>query len=323
MSSIHQLIKHLKDHHNIKVNNNQVQSLRNIGYYHGYKGYRFIHTPNQKINFSSLNEILTLNKFDMQLKTIFYPKVMFIENALKSYVLEATLENSNSENLDVIFNTTITDYKTYQPGSKQYKDQYKKRMSLKGKINNTLLRDYTNRKQTVTHFFNTDKPIPIWAVFESLSLGEFGTFFSCSNLNVKLKTSSFFQLPTNLDSDGKITEYMIYTLKDLRNAIAHNNTIFDTRFQSNSINHRLIFLLENEIGITNLDFKYIGSYIILITYILRKMGETKTECNKFISSFEKCTDLLRTKISPNICNKILGTQQRNHLQQLKLFIANN
>ena len=28
-----------------------------------------------------------------------------------------------------------------------------------------------------------------------------------------------------LDSDGKITEYIIYSLKDLRNAVAHNNII--------------------------------------------------------------------------------------------------
>ena len=89
MLSINQLIKYLRNHHHITVKSNQAQSLRNIGYYHGYKGYRFIRTPNQRIPFSSLDEVIALNKFDMQLKTIIYPKVMFIENALKSYVIEA------------------------------------------------------------------------------------------------------------------------------------------------------------------------------------------------------------------------------------------
>ncbi len=32
----------------------------------------------------------------MNLKSLFYPKVMFIENALKSYVIEAILNNSHS-----------------------------------------------------------------------------------------------------------------------------------------------------------------------------------------------------------------------------------
>ena len=321
MLSINQLIKYLRNHHHITVKSNQAQSLRNIGYYHGYKGYRFIRTPNQRIPFSSLDEVIALNKFDMQLKTIIYPKVMFIENALKSYVIEAILHDCHSENLDTIFNKSITDYKSYTPGSQQYHKQYAKRMTLKGKINNALLRDYSNKKQTVDHFFNADQPIPIWAVFESLTLGEFGTFFACSNSNVKLKTSSILHLPSNRDTDGKITEFIIYAIKDLRNAVAHNNTIFDTRFQTSTINNRLVFLLETEVGITGLDFKSIYAYIVLITYVLLKMGETKTSCKHFITEFIDCTDSLRKQISPNICNQILGTQQRAHLRQLQNFIS--
>ena len=56
MLSINQLMKYLRNHHQISVKSNQAQSLRNIGYYHGYKGYRFIRTPNQRIPFSSLDE---------------------------------------------------------------------------------------------------------------------------------------------------------------------------------------------------------------------------------------------------------------------------
>lgn len=321
MLSINQLIKYLRNHHHITVKSNQAQSLRNIGYYHGYKGYHFIRTPNQRIPFSSLDEVIALNKFDMQLKTIIYPKVMFIENALKSYVIETVLHDCHSENLDTIFNKSITDYKSYTPGSQQYHKQYAKRMTLKGKINNALLRDYSNKKQTVNHFFNADQPIPIWAIFESLTSGEFGTFFACSNSNVKLKTSSILHLPSNIDTDGKITEYIIYAIKDLRNAVAHNNTIFDTRFQTSTINNRLVVLLETEVGITGLDFKYIYAYIVLITYVLRKMGETKTSCKHFITEFIDCTDSLRKQISPNICNQILGTQQRAHLRQLQNFIS--
>lgn len=323
MLSINQLMKYLRAHHHITVKSNQAQALRNIGYYHGFKGYRFIRTPNQRIPFSSLDEVIALNKFDMQLKTIFYPKVMFIENALKSYVIEAVLKDSKSETLDAIFEKSITDYKSYKRGGSQYHKQYAKRMTLKGKINSALLRDYSNKRQVVNHFFDGDRPIPIWAIFESLTLGEFGTFFSCASSNIKLATSSILKLPRNLDADGKITEYIIYAIKDLRNAIAHNNTIFDTRFQTNSINRRLLSLLETEIGTSGLDFKYIEAYVILTTYVLRKMGVTKTECKQFINSFADCTNELRVQMSPNVCNQILGTQQRAHLHKLQEFISNS
>ncbi len=323
MLSIYQLMKYLRCHHHIIVKSNQAQALRNIGYYHGYKGYRFIRKKSNRLNFSSLDDFIALNEFDMQLKTIIYPKVMFIENALKNYVIEAVLNDSKNENLDVIFNKSITEYKNYTLGGSKYHKQYDKRINLKNKINASLLRDYSNNKQMVKHFFDSDRSIPIWAVFESISLGEFGMFFSCSNSNVKLKTSKILHLPTNLDSDGKITEYIIYTIKDLRNAIAHNNIIFDARFKSNLINNRLIVLLENETGIKGIDFKYIDSYIILITYILRKMGENKSTCKKFISLFETQVDLLRKSISTNIFNQIFGTSQKNHIITLKKFIINS
>ena len=132
-------------------------------------------------------------------------------------------------------------------------------------------------------------------------------------------------MTTILDSDGKLTEYIIYTIKDLRNAVAHNNTVFDTRFQTSRINQRLISLLEPETGITNLDFRYIDAYVVLITYILRKMGETKTSCKQFISAFITCTDTLRSQLSAtaNVCNQILGTQQRSHLSTLQNFLSNS
>ena len=248
---------------------------------------------------------------------------MFIENALKSYVIESTLKNAKSENLDVIFNKSITDYRSYTPGSDMYHKQYAKRMMLKGKINSALIRDYGNNKKTVNHFFDADKAIPIWAIFESLTLGEFGTFFACANSDVKLYTSATLHLPSNLDADGKITEYIIYALKDLRNAVAHNNIIFDTRFRTGKINQRLGTLLETEVGIANLDFKYIYAYIILLTYVLRKMGESKTICKQFLNTFLSLTDELRNQLPANVCNQILGTQQRSHLKQLQNFISNS
>lgn len=196
-------------------------------------------------------------------------------------------------------------------------------MSLRSKINNALLRDYGNKKQTVNHFFDADRAIPIWAAFESLTLGEFGTFFACANSNVKRNTSAILHLPSQLDADGRITEFVIYAVKDLRNAVAHNNTVFDTRFRTGEISQRLISLLEAEVGITGLDFKYIYAYVILLTYVLRKMGETKTSCKQFLNSYLSLTDELRTQLSPNTCNQILGTQQRPHLRQLQNFISNS
>lgn len=321
MLSINQQMKYLRNTHNIAVKSNQSRALRNIGYYHGYKGFRYIRKKQQVINFTSLDEIIALNKFDMQLKTILYPKVMFIETALKSYAIEALLLDCKSENLDDIFEKSIINYKNHKRGSKEYRDSYTKRMNLKGKINSLLVRDYKNR-DVVKHFFNMDRSIPVWAMFETLSLGEFGILFDCSGENVKKYVSSLLELPTNLDSDGMITSYFIFALKDLRNAIAHNNVIFDARFKTSKINDRLPDLLEREIGLYNIDFRYLDTYIIMITYFLMHLGETKTSCKKFISMYNQQIESIRKELPADTCNKIIGTAHRGNMIKLNKFITN-
>ena len=245
---------------------------------------------------------------------------MFIENALKSYVIEALLLDSKSENFDVIYNKSLTSYKNHSAGSSSYKSEYTKRMDLKGKINSALIRNY-NKRTVVAHFFNNDITIPIWAIYETLTLGEFGTLYNCACTNVKLHVSKIMKLPTNLDSDGMITQFFIFTLKDLRNAIAHNNVVFDTRFKTGKIYRRLISLLENEIGISNVDFKYMDAYIIMITYFIRKMGETKTSCRQFVLSYQQQTDYLRRELSIHIYNQVVGTQHRTNMKALQSFIS--
>ncbi|MBQ8951703.1 MAG: Abi family protein [Eubacterium sp.] len=320
MLSIYQLMKYLRNTHHINVKSSQTQALRNMGYYHGFKGYRFIREDTNRVNFTSLDEVIALNKYDMQLKTVLYPKVMFIENALKSYVIEALLADSKSENFDIIYNKSLTAYRNHTPGSRAYKEAYTTRMKLKGKINAALVRDY-NKRSVVAHFFNNDITIPVWAIFETLTLGEFGTLYACACTNVKLYVSSIIKLPTNLDSDGMNTQFFIFTIKDLRNAIAHNNVIFDTRFKTGGIHQRLINLLESEVGISNINFKYMDAYIIMITYFLRKMGETKTSCKQFVTSYQQQTEYLRNELPINIYNQVVGTQHRANMNALQSFIS--
>ena len=320
MLLIYQLMKYLRNVHHINVKSNQTQALRNIGYYHGFKGYRFIREDTSRVKFTSLDEVIALNKYDMQLKAMLYPKVMFIENALKNYVIEALLADSKSENFDIIYNKSLTAYRTHQQGSDTYKKEFTKRMNLKGKINSALVRDYKNRS-VVSHFFNNDMSIPVWAIFETLTLGEFGTLYDCASKNVKKFVSKIMKLPTNLDSDGMNTQFFIFTIKDLRNAIAHNNVIFDTRFKTGKIDKRLINLLESEVGISNIDFKYMDAYIIAIIYFLIKMRETKTVCKQFLTSYQQQTEYLRNELPINIYSQVVGTQHRNNMSALKRFIS--
>lgn len=293
MYSIQDLKQHLKDKHGLSVNTNQEQDLRNIGYYHGYKGYRFIREAKNPIKFTAFSQVVSLNNFDMQLKGIFYPNLMFIENALKSYVIDAVLEECKSEKLSEIYKTGLTYYKdNFTAGSNNYKKEFKKRMDLEMKISSTLSRDYMNGRKHVNHFYNQDKEIPVWAAFESLSLGEFGTFYSCANKNIRLKVSQRLKLPKNLDDDGFLLGDIISVLKYLRNAIAHNGIIFDTRFAAAKVPARIKKLLEQELHVKVVDFNYIVSYVGLVIYLLNCMQENK-RARSFIQEFIKLHEILK------------------------------
>lgn len=309
MYSLQDLSEHLKNKHNLPVQENQIQDLRNIGYYHGYKGYRFIRKAGNLINFTAFSQIVDLNNFDMQLKGLFYPNLMFIENALKSYVLEATLAECQSEKLNDVYKLALTYYKeSFTNGSINYKKEFKKRMDLEMKINSALIRDYMQGKDFIDHFYNQDREIPVWAAFESLTLGEFGMFYSCAGEKIRKDVSKTLNLPSNLDSDGFLLADIIFCLKDLRNAIAHNGVIFDTRFANTDVPKRIVKLVEQELKIKNLNFDYIISYIALVVYLLNKMNEKK-RCKSFINEFLTLHGILKNL--PKDCKmKIEGTQEK-------------
>lgn len=82
------LMRHLRNDCCVKVSSSDKRKLQLIGYYHGYKGYRFVKTGRSPLPISSFKEIVELYNFDMDLKTALYPWVMRLETSLKSCVLE-------------------------------------------------------------------------------------------------------------------------------------------------------------------------------------------------------------------------------------------
>ena len=93
IKTINGLMKYLRDNHNMSVNGSTDKlKLKSIGYYHGYKGYRYIKNPNKIIQFSSFDELMSIIEFDNRVKALLYPQVMYIETALKSYVLEMIIQ---------------------------------------------------------------------------------------------------------------------------------------------------------------------------------------------------------------------------------------
>ena len=70
--SINSLMKHMRDDKHIDINGGtQKRKLRSMGYFHGYKGYRYCNSPSTLFPYTNFNQLQAVYGFDMKLKTIF------------------------------------------------------------------------------------------------------------------------------------------------------------------------------------------------------------------------------------------------------------
>ncbi|MBQ3123517.1 MAG: Abi family protein, partial [Firmicutes bacterium] len=312
------LMRYMRDKKGIAIGgSSQKRKLMNMGYYHGYKGYRYIRTPNNPISYTVFSELSAIYDFDSQLKALLYPYVMQIETALKNYVLEVMITEVKTDSFNDIYNQLLDNYKSFSTVGKSfkndderkkaeenYKKQLKRRLDLRTRVYDVHSKAYGNENRIVTHYLGSDRNLPIWATFELLSLGEFGNFVSCLNYLTRRKISAKLGVKASDDSNAMLVQQMIYTIKDLRNAIAHNDVAFDTRFRSNSIKKQLISALTNATGISNITFNTIVDYLILIVYLLKLIGISKTEMKRLINSFESITEKLRGEIPASVFDQI-------------------
>ena len=333
--TINSLMKYLRDKKGIHIEgSSQKKRLMNIGYYHGYKGYRYINKPSKQIPYSDFEELLAIYDFDSQLKSLFYPCVMKIETALKSYVLETMVASTHSDSFNDAYTMLLDNYKMFSTTGKtfktdkdrekaetKFKHELKKRLDLRNRIYKVQTDAFGNDNKIAGHFLSHDMNIPLWGIFELLSLGEFGHFVSCLNYNCRVSISKELGITPSDDTNAMLPQRLIYSIKDLRNSIAHNDVIFDTRFRTGNIDKQVSNAILNASGVSNVNFTTITDYLVLIIYIMKLLGETKTEMKRVISGYTDIVEKLRTQIPISVFNQIIYTDNNVKIKALKSFVG--
>ena len=313
--SLNSLLKHLRCSGVAIAGSVQKRKLKNIGYYHGYKGYRFAGKAGNRLPLTDFSQVAALYDFDIQLQALFYPRVMSIETALKNYTLEAVIKDTGSESFETIWRESLTDYRANK--GKRYREAWERRQRLRHEIDGII---YGHRNRDVIgHFRDSDKEIPIWAIFEVMTLGNFGSFYSCLDRRVKTEIVRDLGMPTNLDSELCLKD-IVFVLKDFRNAIAHNGVVLDVRFQSGAANARVSQLIKQGTSVSGVDFADITDYVVLIVYLMRLMGFTKTECKQLVAGYEAVVEKYRSELPFNVYSKIIKTTARAKLAALREFV---
>ena len=313
------LMKYLRDTHNISISDSKdKRNLINIGYYHGYKGYRYINNPQNRIAIKDFKEIVSIVNFDSKLKSLLYPQLMQIETISKNIVLQLLVEEYSTDEFNEIYEKGITDYKNSSP--KDYREKMKQRLGVQNSIYSALSRSYNNNNKIVSHFYSKDKHVPIWGIFEIITLGTFADLIKSLEFKARKKIDIEMGLNIAYDTDARFPEKIIYLIKALRNSVAHNDVLLDVRFKDSNINSTLCKYIENEIGCTNVDFNTITDYILIIALLLKKYKFPKTELNRFITDYENIIEEFRNNIPFNIYSQVVHTDTKTKLTQLRKYI---
>lgn len=302
----------------------QKRQLINTGYFHGYKGYRFFGNALKRLPFVSYDEVYATIQYDSDLKALLYGKMMFIETAVKNVALESILVHANSESIQTIYDKVVSGYNNAPDNAtaEQKKRMQQNKLNLQNKIRSSLACAYKKDNPKVTHFYNNVgySDVPVWALFEIMTMGDLGYLLSCLTYCVRDDISQRLGLNVSCDTNRQLIYKYIYTLKDLRNAIAHNAVVFDTRFRNIDPTNAMKQCLKLDIGLPYVNFKTIGDYIILMCYYMKLLRVSRTEIKAFIREFEKITDNYRQAVHENVAAIVIHSDLEARMEILKNFI---
>lgn len=316
------LMKYLRDEHNILIRDSKdKRDLINIGYYHGYKGYRYINNPDNMLDITDFRQIVSIFEFDSSLKKIFYPQLMRIETISKNIVLQILIEEYKTDEFNEIYEKGMTDYQNSK--RKEYKIKLKQRMSVRNNIYSALSRSYNNNNRIVNHFYSSDRHVPIWGIFEIITLGIFADLIRSLEYKARERIVQDMKLDISFDSNAKFPEKIIYVIKSLRNSVAHNDVIFDVRFKDSKVDLTICEYLQYETGCFNITFDTITDYIILITVLLKKYGISKSELINFINDYNAAVERFRSDITYSIFSQVIHSDNRSKIENLIKYIKLN
>lgn len=317
--TINGLMRHLRNDCNISISGSyQKQQLISYGYYHGYKGYRFVKNALNQIPYSDFSEVVAVIEYDNNMKAALYSDLMFIETAIKNIVCNESVNGLKLGTFEHIYKERMRDNTT---NTKLQSKRLKLRNSVYSKLSNRYHDEEGNDNQMVRHFYSKGEDAPLWVVFEILYLSDLASFFECLNESMRetiLTQLDMFDIST--DTNRNLLSSMLYTLKSLRNAVAHNSIIFDTRFKDRKINSVLKKWTEKETGIQNITLYSLIDYIIIVCCLLKRVDFSNTRATRLLEQYKVNNSILQNAVTPAIYNQIVPLNVASKITALETYL---
>lgn len=317
--TINGLMRHLRNECNVNISGSrQKQQLISYGYYHGYKGYRFYKNNSNQLPYTDFSEVVAVIEYDNNMKEALYSNLMFIETAIKNIVCNESVQGLRFGTFDHVFKERMNDYSS---NAKLQSKRLKLRNAVYSKLSARYHDEEKKDNQMIRHFYNRGEDIPLWVVFEILYLSDLASFFECLNLSSRESIlKQLGMLDVAIDTNRNLLSNMLYTIKALRNAVAHNNVIFDTRFKDRNIGSVLKKWTEKETGIQNITLYSLIDYIIVLCCLLKRIDFGGTRTKQLVKTFKNENAKLKGSVSPNIYSMIIPNNVSVKITALETYL---
>jgi abortive infection bacteriophage resistance protein len=283
-----------------------------MGYFHGYKGYRFTGSADRRIPYSDFDELRAVFEFDSALKAMLYPVLMQLEMTMKNLALVEIQRAADSSRLcDVYERLMLGDKRNGRRG----------KLEVIHASSGVLLDAYKRNNVIVRHYYDAPgESVPLWALMEVITLGHFSRLLEQLSGPVIKAVAVSWGLKRR---DADLLPHLVFALKDLRNCVAHNATTFDTRFKTAKIRDQIPALLTREMSLPSaatLHFDTSTDYLVLVVYLARCLGMPKREIAALIRRYAAHAEELRARVPQRVFDMIVHTDNRTKLDGLRCWL---
>ena len=189
--------------------------LENVGYYELVNGYKTIFKPKGRGRYlpgTTFEELLTLYKFDENLRQLFFKYILRIEIHMRSILSYAFCERFGDRQAAYL---TRENYDTDGPA----KDEIN---HLIGELDRAANRG--DQAVYVMYYRQKYHDVPLWVLFKVLSQGTLNRFLRCSVPEIRQYAADRFP-----DLREKTLCRMLSLMQDFRNVCAHNDCLYSFR----------------------------------------------------------------------------------------------
>lgn len=311
--TLNALMRHIRDDAGISIRGSaEKRALAQLGYFHAYKGYRYSGAPSKRIPYSNFAELRAVVTFDTKLKAIFYPLLMQLEMNMKNLALVEMLAAADSSSLPDI-------YARLMPGDK--KNGMRGKLEVIHASNGALLAAYKRKNAIAAHYFESSlQTVPLWGLMEIVTLGHFAQLLEQLSDPVLNRIAASWGLPRKY---GELTPRLVFAVTGLRNGVAHNGVVFDTRFQTAKVRDGIPALLKSEIGYAEsvqIRFDTITDYLLLLAFLASCLGLPKREVRELVREFSSAAEDLFERVPLNIFSMIVHSDSRSKVRQLESWL---